>query len=71
MGTEEDREIPIFKLDELVDGNLTQDVPLDNKDLPEWLRRESTWLFDRNMYIHDIVEFLLCDFRLLCMWGEP
>lgn len=59
-------------MEELVEGNLTQELPLDYKDLPEWLRRESSWLFDRNMYIHDIVENLLSEsHRLLCLHGEP
>jgi hypothetical protein len=37
-----------------------------------WLRKESNRLQDRNLYINDVVEFLMSqDKRLLTLWGDP
>ena len=36
-----------------------------------WLRKESNWLFDRNLEIHTIVDFLLSRKRMLKIYGDP
>lgn len=65
MGSEEAQMTPIFELRDRQDGMVTEDLPLDLKNLPNWLRKESTWLFDRNIDIHQVVEFLLSKKRML------
>jgi hypothetical protein len=35
-----------------------------------WLRKESNWLYDRNLDIHTIVDFLLSQKRMLRIFGD-
>jgi ABC-type dipeptide/oligopeptide/nickel transport system ATPase component len=69
-GSEKGLQTPIFDLSRRPEGDVFEDLPIDYKNLPQWLRKESNWLYDRNIEINDIVTFLIGTKRLLTVVGE-
>jgi len=60
---------PIFDPKERLAGKVFEDLPINFKDLPTWLYKESNWLQDRNLEIHKIVDFLISKNRILKIYG--
>lgn len=72
LGNEDDLREPIAGLSKRMEGEVRTKEPLDEKLLPKWLWKESNRLQDRNLFINDVVEFLMSgDKRLLTLYGDP
>jgi hypothetical protein len=70
MGSHEARNEPIFDLNQRSEGKVIEDLPINLSELPNWLRKDSNWLYDRNIEIHTIVDFLLSQKRMLRIFGD-